>query len=403
MSKMLIVTPSLPFPMNNGGILRSWKFIRALSQKYELSLLYPDKGSNSDLEGFQVYRSIFQHVWGIQVPKFRERRPLSLRKRVTNVIQGIPWEVNYSGAFEEKFLKILGKYSFDIILIRHIFNAHYIFRNLTKINARVYIDLDDIYTVYAYRTMQQRGYRNLYDKFRQRLNLYFLDKYLNNIREVEGLSVCSEADLAYCRKKKWSKKISLIPNSVDVTSYTEVSELTQDVHQKRQVLFLGTLAYPPNEDAVLWFVRDIWPLILAQDPTVEFHCVGASPKPDLAKKLQGKNIFLHPDVPSVIPYYQQSTLFIVPIRIAAGTRVKILEALSCKRPVVSTQMGAEGLNLKEGEHYLRGDNPRTFAEQCLMLLHDYQHSHQLAHRGYTFVKTHYDVHVTNRMIVQAFQ
>ena len=107
-------------------------------------------------------------------------------------------------------------------------------------------------------------------------------------------------------------------------------------------------------------------------------------------------------MPSVLPFYENSSLVIVPIRIAGGTRIKILEAFACRRPVISTTIGAEGLDLESNKHCIKEDDPEGFAQACVSLLNDFDTANILTEQGYQFVKEKYDTSIVVKSIRELF-
>src|SRR4029077_11584916 len=125
------------------------------------------------------------------------------------------------------------------------------------------------------------------------------------------------------------------------------------------------MVYEPNQDAIHYFCREILPLIRAQLSDVTLDIVGLMPPESILSLHDGRNVFVHPDVPSVVPFVQRAALSIVPLRVGGGTRLKILESLALGTPVVSTSVGSEGLDLRSGEHLLLADTPQAFADAVI--------------------------------------
>ena len=153
------------------------------------------------------------------------------------------------------------------------------------------------------------------------------------------------------------------------------------------LLFTGNLAYYPNEDAVQFFCRDILPRLRNAPYPVRLLVAGRSPSEKLlAVCSRYENVSIARDVPDLAPYYQEADAVIVPIRAGGGTRIKILEACGYRRPVVSTVLGAEGLEAAPGREILIADSPQEFADTCLFLMRDRAAAAQIAAVGHEWVR-----------------
>lgn len=138
-----------------------------------------------------------------------------------------------------------------------------------------------------------------------------------------------------------------------------------------ELLFTGTMNYAPNRDGILWFASEIWPHILTQVPEARLLVVGRQPDARV-RRLERNNegIEVTGEVAEMGTYFERATAVIVPLRSGGGTRLKILDAFASARPVVSTRIGAQGIDVEDGEQLLLGDEPREFAQQVVRLLRD---------------------------------
>jgi glycosyltransferase involved in cell wall biosynthesis len=180
-------------------------------------------------------------------------------------------------------------------------------------------------------------------------------------------------------------QVDVIPNGVDVQMYQPSS---LDGNQPA-LLFIGTMDYPPCNDAALYFVSEILPHIRRVIPNVETWIVGRDPSPEVMQ-LNGKGVHVTGRVDDVRPYYRRSSVCVVPLRAGGGTRLKILEAMALGRPVVSTTIGCEGLDVVDGEHLLIADTPKLFSEQTVRLIQDTKLCQRITTEARELVVTHYD-------------
>jgi glycosyltransferase involved in cell wall biosynthesis len=136
------------------------------------------------------------------------------------------------------------------------------------------------------------------------------------------------------------------------------------------MLFTGVMNYKPNEDAVEWFVSAIWPGILAQWPDAEFIIVGMTPSQKVQQLGKKQGVTVTGFVEDIVPYYQKAHVFVAPFRLARGLQNKILQSLACGLPVVTTELGLEGINAEVGQDLLVADRAPTFLAEVKRLLTD---------------------------------
>jgi glycosyltransferase involved in cell wall biosynthesis len=145
---------------------------------------------------------------------------------------------------------------------------------------------------------------------------------------------------------------------------------TQRNPEPHRLLFVGSLSYLPNEDAVVYFCESILPLLRANGVVPFVRIVGPGAGPRVVATARAREVQIAGPVADLAPEYARAAAAIVPLRAGSGTRIKILEAISHRCPVISTSIGAEGLSLKHGEHILIADTPAEFAACCMRLMGD---------------------------------
>jgi glycosyltransferase involved in cell wall biosynthesis len=167
--------------------------------------------------------------------------------------------------------------------------------------------------------------------------------------------------------------------------------------EPRHILHIGTMYWPPNIDAVNWFVRHVYPLIRQERPDVQFDVVGSRPPAELlALNDAGLGINVTGYVQDPIPYQRRAAVMVVPLLAGGGMRVKILNALAEGIPIVSTTLGYEGISVAPGKDILVGDTPEEFATAVLSLLNDVDLATQIAARGRQTVVEKYDYRMACR-------
>jgi polysaccharide biosynthesis protein PslH len=173
------------------------------------------------------------------------------------------------------------------------------------------------------------------------------------------------------------ERVSIVPTGVDLERYRpRFSDSDSASSNPAPVItFVGAMDWEPNIDGVEYFCSEVWPLIKAEVPAARFRIVGRNPDPRVQKwasnSMNGDaSIEVTGRVPLVVEHLHQSAVVIVPLRIGGGTRLKIYEAMATAKAVVSTTVGAEGLDVHHGRDIMLADDARSFAEAVIMLLRD---------------------------------
>ena len=184
-------------------------------------------------------------------------------------------------------------------------------------------------------------------------------------REASLTVAVSEEDRALLAADAPAARIRAVPTGVDTTYFAPGAE-----ERSSGLVFTGSMDWYPNEDAILHFAEHILPRIRKEVPQTRLTVVGRRPSARLRAATAGLPIEVTGRVEDVRPYVSRASVYVVPLRVGGGTRLKICEALAMGKPLVSTTIGAEGLPLVSGEHFIRSDEPADFAEAVVSLLRD---------------------------------
>ncbi|MEJ2228879.1 MAG: glycosyltransferase family 4 protein [Alphaproteobacteria bacterium] len=186
-------------------------------------------------------------------------------------------------------------------------------------------------------------------------------------RNADGVYLCSADDERRLLTEAPEARTAVIPNAADVEYYQP--RPTDPQPDGRTVVFFGALSYAPNIDGVLYFAKDIWPLIAEAHPEAHCKIIGNRPPPSL-QALAGPRLEFTGFVPDLRPHLAEAAAVIVPLRIGGGTRLKIVEAMAMGKAIVSTTLGAEGIEAVLGQDLLIEDQPEAFANAVGRLLAD---------------------------------
>ena len=181
-----------------------------------------------------------------------------------------------------------------------------------------------------------------------------------------------------------------MPNGVD-PAYWSRDAVTPEIELAggESVVFDGTMDFRPNVDAVLWFVNEVWPTIHAERPNARFYIVGRKPVPEVAALNETPGVAVTGAVEDTRTWVAGATVYVVPMRMGGGVRLKVLQAMAMGCALVSTSMGAEGIDVRPGKDMLMSFSPQGFAQAVLLLLSDSRRRRALGASARELVTTHY--------------
>lgn len=193
--------------------------------------------------------------------------------------------------------------------------------------------------------------------------------------------------------------VEILENGVDVAHYS-----CNKTSASRELIFVGSMDWQPNDDGIRFFISTIFPLILQRDKNVRLLVVGRKPSKALLEAVQKiPNVVVTGAVEDVRPYIEHAAVSVVPLRVGGGTRLKVLEAFSMGKAVVSTSLGSEGIQYTHGEDVLIADDPQGFADAVMRLLDDRQLSDRIGAKARALVEAKYSWTTIGDKIVASFE
>lgn len=377
---ILVVSSILPYPLDHGCKIRMFNLFKYLSKKHNISLAcYADSGNQQNyVSRMREYCEMVELVQTKRRSKLRQMPGLT-----KDLISGLPWQVKYAKSIEMKatLRNLINAKHFDVI---H-FDDPFMTSNLDFLStggAKKVVTFHNIESIKYRRIFKIE--KRIYDKLKAFLNLLSIPRFENEIANKSDLIiVVSSVDRQTLKSKCPQVRIAVIQNGVDTDS---LKPLTVN-EEEDNISFFGTLDYPPNRDAALYFYKQIFPLIRNKSPEAKFSIVGQNPDKELMKLSSDPNIIVTGRVEDVVPYYQRTSVVVVPLRAGGGTRGKILEAMGLGRPVVSTSLGAEGLEVIHKENIMIADKPEDFANYAIELMRNGSLKTALTERARKFVES----------------
>jgi hypothetical protein len=392
---VLYITPTTPLLSATGGAMRAGMNILALSEIFEVHVLVLARfGMETDLVPEPRLAEKMASINFVEV-HMHLRSYVKLKQTNLRVLAGLfmrPRSASkFSGHDISAILKILDGRKFDMIFFSRMSTGLLMeskaFRKWAENTPRV-LDLDDIESKTALREAKAMGLKkgrvgHLADLLGA-AKLAFIERRI--FKQFNQVLVCSSGDQARMAQRHPKTSFGMLPNGFQVPAHLperkEPDILT--------FLFIGSLQYPPNAEGVVFFCENVLPrLRLRLDQPFRLLIVGRNPSRKIMNLDRIPEVTVKANVPDVTPYYQSATIAIVPISFGGGTRIKILEAMSLGCPVVSTTLGAEGLDVRNGENILLADGASALADACTRLADDRSLRESLVQSGRDVVRSLY--------------
>lgn len=384
--KILWIARTCPFPANDGEKLRVFNLLTALSVRHELTVIYREI-DDDDHEGAGVLQSICRGgVHAVRVPRPRGVVD-KLRWVLPFVFSRYPVALStvYFEPIRRKLAQVAEGQRFDIVQVEHSSLAIYLDHVRFEGAPATVLTMHNIDHVRNARVLANTpwGLTKLYYWFNQ---LRFKAWELDVMGRFDQVVAMSDVDRAMMLNDLPSLPVSVVPNGVDVSAMAFVPAPASS----RQVIFVASMDSVANHDGAMFFLRDVWPLLLQQCPDAKLAFVGRNPLPELRALHDGQQVVVTGKVDDVMGYYREAAVAVVPLRSGGGTRLKILEAMSAGTPVVSTSVGCEGLDVTDGLDILIADEALAFAQAVQRLLDDPGLRASLAERARVTVEQVYD-------------
>jgi glycosyltransferase involved in cell wall biosynthesis len=406
--KLLVLTQSLPALGGQGTSMRLGNMLDALARHFDITLICVsvDRPTHPEVLAQRwkdlCVRSVFFNVAD-------EGEPLRQRQRstLTRLMNPAPkllstWPVDH---IMHRLSQFRGEH-FDQVLVARI-RLMPLWRamqaQLGVSAAKQVLDLDDIESRSQALQVKMLGVPHLG-------KMGFILEWLESkklareearaFKEMGRVLLCSSDDKTLLSQRFSPDQIAVIPNTIRVPA--QLPALAMD--GPLRLLFVGTLNYPPNENAVKWLVEEIMPAIAAKvgQDRVQLTVIGRGPTEWIKKQAAAGAFSLHGDVPEVEPYYEACHAVVVPIRAGGGTRIKILEAFGYGRVVLSTTLGAEGIAAEDGKELLIANSAAAFAEAAHRLLAEPDLSQRFIANGRSKVMERYSAAACEQAIDATF-
>jgi polysaccharide biosynthesis protein PslH len=374
--RILIVSPVVPYPPSWGFATRVFQIVRLLARRHAVTVVA--YGDTADTES--VAR-LTEHGARVHVVPRATGIGVKRRAQIASLFstRSYQWRGMYSAAMQRTLDEVMSREAFDIVQIESSQLAAFTYdRRPAFVVDEHNIEYELLYRMcQTERTVARRSYNWLeYQKFKR--------EEIRTWRSASGCVTTSDREADIVRQLSGGTPVTTVPNAVDV-EYFRPSPASSDAHA---VAMTGLMKYRPNVDGAQFFAGEILPRVHARNPDVDFYAVGGDPSAEV-QELARSHVIVTGSVPDVRPYLDKAGAVVVPLRMGSGTRLKVLEGLSMAKPMVSTSVGCEGIEVVDGEHLLIRDDAQGFADAVVELLGNPERASRLGRQGRQLVLAKY--------------
>lgn len=365
-------------PIDKGGRIRTYHILRHLQRAHRITYVTLDDGS-ADADARERASEYCHDL--VTVP-FRTRAKRSLgfyRELLGNLLSPLPYAIaKYRVPAFTEAIRSAAR-SADVVVCDFLFPS-----------VNVPDDIAAPVVLFQHNVEAQIWARHA-DHARSGLGRAYMREQWRRMQRFEGrecsrfdhVVAVSADDAALLERAYALADVSAVPTGVDTEYFIASGSVPRS---PSELVFTGSMDWLPNEDAMTWFVSDVLPRVRARVPGVRLSIVGRTPSPAVQALAGNLNVTVTGSVPDVRPYLERGALFIIPLRIGGGTRLKVFEAMAMEIPIVSTRVGVEGLPLEEEIEYAAADDAESFANQVVRLLHDPARAAAMASRALARVR-----------------
>lgn len=394
--RVLFLTTIFPYPLDGGGKIRAFNNLQALSSEYDIDLVCfsEDKVDIKHIEHIKKYCEkvrIIEKIFSNNSSKL-----VTIKNMVKSFIKNSPFIIEkFNDNRYHKIVKELNsKYAYKAVFFEHLSISCY----KKEINPNIKQILSQQNCEFILMKRRYENEKNLLKKIYTYIEYLKLRRYeiriCSDFDEVIMLSKEDKKSLLDNGYKQENMKIIPIGVNADVKKKTQYND-----NRRKNILFMGTMTWYPNEQGILWFIDNVWVDIKKKYPDMSLYIVGKSPSNEVLNRSKLEGIVVTGYVDDIHKYIEICDVCIVPLFIGGGMRVKILESMARGMPCISTSIGAEGIEIKDSENILIANDSDGFINAIEIMIEDNKKYNSITNNAVKLIEEKYSTDVIKKEVL----
>ena len=410
-TNIIVLSHRLPYPPNKGEKIRTFNQLELFRASGSSVTIFCPVESDDEIVLAEEYAASS----GFTVVTVTARhRKLSM---LMGLLKGRAFSVSnfYSRALQTLIDEHLQSNTVDAVYCTSSAMAEYLFKANKSADAAnpARLELMDFMDLDSDKWRQYREISSFPMSLIYRYEEWALARYEARVQQRFDACVfisANEVELFQQKLPHNADNLHVIGNGVDLNAFRPKPDLliaadspqTDDFTTPLRLLFSGVMDYLPNENAMLWFVENVWDSVKQKRPDAELVIAGMNPSSAIQELAKKDGIIVTGFVDDMLACYHDANIFIAPFQIARGVQNKVLQAFACGLPVVTTAVGAEGIDCHREEHYALAETPEEFLQQIMRLAEDPNHHQRMAQNAIRLVNDKYTWDAMNAELFQLF-
>ncbi len=377
MKKVLVLTPILPYPPDDGSRLRTYQVLKFLSKRFTVDLISFYLETEDLVAARDFLKQFCKDIYLLSQGKTRQSKyklffysvDKEKRKEISNIIR------------EKKY---------DVIQAEKVISLVYLDTDILK-NYKVVLDSWGIDSEISFQIYKMQ--KNFFSKFLSYLKYlrhYYSELFL--LSQINYFVAITDKSYNFYSKHFKNKKIFLVPNAVDLEYFCSDKDISVE---KGRISFVGIMNFLPNIDAVMFFCKEVVPQ-LRKKIDFKFYIIGKNPTKEVLNLANGKDIIVTGEVKDIKEHFLKSEVIVIPLRMGSGLRNKVIQAMACGKTVVVTKDATEGLNVEDNVNILIANTPEEFVEKILLALNNKELNLKIGENARKYVEENFSYDVVEK-------